>query len=134
MLLSMAVQAMQVLAKCFGSNTVQVNKLAWRCRSWATHIWHYPIMSYNGHQASLLSKLSIAQIAPGQAQEICSAQADNRGHRTLCPQIACLSIAEAVSPPSGPRHSKIMCVLIPSTFTLRTTRKATLSSESLLTE
>lgn len=37
-------------------------------------------------------------------------------HRTLCPQTASLSIADTISPASGLRLTKIMCVLSPAAF------------------
>lgn len=40
-------------------------------------------------------------------------------HRTLCPQTASLSIAETISPVSGPRLTKIMCILDPASEMLR---------------
>ncbi|KAL0036669.1 hypothetical protein WJX79_004969 [Trebouxia sp. C0005] len=60
------------------------------------------------------------RVAPGDAQQVWDGQADNRVHRTLCPQTASLSIADVVTTTPGPRHTKIMCVLNPAAFSLST--------------
>lgn len=59
-------------------------------------------------------------MAPGDAPEVWDGAADSRNHRTLCPQTASLAIADVVTTVPGPRHTKMMCVLDPSAFTLGT--------------
>lgn len=39
-------------------------------------------------------------------------------HRTLCPQTASLSIADVITTAPRPRHTKLMCLLDPSAFTI----------------
>ena len=39
-------------------------------------------------------------------------------HRTLCPQTASLSIADVITSTPKPRHTKLMCLLDPSAFTM----------------
>lgn len=39
-------------------------------------------------------------------------------HRTLCPQTASLTIADVITTTPRPRHTKLMCLLDPSAFTM----------------
>lgn len=39
-------------------------------------------------------------------------------HRTLCPQTASLTIADVITTAPRPRHTKLMCLLDPSAFTM----------------
>lgn len=63
--------------------------------------------------------LPMFQVAPGEPQES-SCFGDSRMHRILCPQTAALSIADVITNTPGPRHTKLMCVLDPSAFTMGT--------------
>lgn len=59
------------------------------------------------------------QVAPGDPEEI---QLDglnsSRMHRTLCPQTASISLADVITTTPRARHTKLMCLLDPSAFTL----------------
>lgn len=39
-------------------------------------------------------------------------------HRTLCPQTASVTIADVITTAPRPRHTKLMCLLDPSAFTM----------------
>ena len=68
--------------------------------------------------AILLMALLPPQVAPGDPQEAWAGLNDSRMHRTLCPQTASLSIADVITATPGPRHTKLMCLLDPSAFTM----------------
>ena len=64
--------------------------------------------------------LLLPQVAPGDPQEAWAGLNDSRMHRMLCPQTASLSIADVITATLGPRHTKLMCLLDPSAFSMGT--------------